>query len=292
MQIGVSSYSFSRLVAQGSMTELDVVTKAKEMGFDTLEFSTIRVPEGETLRGYAAKLREACERVGFRVANYTVTADFLNGADGDLNAEIERVKEEVRIAEVLGAPGMRHDATRGYPADHRGDRSFDGALPRLVEACRAVTEFAAERGIRTMVENHGYCCQDSARVEKLAAGVDHPNFGVLVDMGNFLCVDEDPGQAIGRLMPYAFHVHAKDFHVKPGTAPDPGEGWFPSRGGNYLRGSIIGHGEVPLLQCLRVMRRAGYDGVLSIEFEGMEDPLTGIRVGLENLRKLVQTAYA
>lgn len=292
MQIGVSSYSFSRLVAQGSMTELDVVAKAKEMGFDTLEFSTIRVPEGETLRGYAAKLREACERAGFRVANYTVTADFLNGADGDLNAEIERVKEEVRIAEVLGAPGMRHDATRGYPADHRGDRSFDGALPRLVQACRAVTEFAAERGIRTMVENHGYCCQDSARVEKLAAGVDHPNFGVLVDMGNFLCVDEDPGQAIGRLMPYAFHVHAKDFHVKPGTAPDPGEGWFPSRGGNYLRGSIIGHGEVPLLQCLRVMRRAGYEGVLSIEFEGMEDPLTGIRVGLENLRKLVQTAYA
>lgn len=292
MQIGVSSYSYSRLVAKGAMTELDVVAKAKEMGFDTLEFSTIHVPEGTTLREYAKRLREACENVGFRVANYTVPADFINGSDGNLSAEIERVKEEVRIAEILGAPGMRHDASYGYKADFAGNPSFEGALPRLAEGCRAVTEFAAELGIKTMVENHGYFSQDSERVEKLIATVDHPNFGALIDMGNFLCVDEDPGKAIGRLMPYAFHVHAKDFHTKPGSAPNPGEGWFPSRGGNYLRGSIIGHGDVPLLQCLRVMKRANFDGVLSIEFEGLEDPIEGIRIGLRNLRTLVQTAYA
>lgn len=291
MQIGVSSYSFSRLVGKGEMTELEVVEKAREMGFDTLEFSTIHVPEGETLPSYAEKLRKACDRAGFRVANYTVPADFINGSGGDLRAEIERVKEEVRIAEVLGAPGMRHDATRGFAADYQGEKSFDAALPRLIEGCRVVTEYAASLGIRTMVENHGYFCQDSERVEKLASGVNHPNFGVLIDMGNFLCVDEDPGAAVGRLMPYAFHVHAKDFHVKGGDAPDPGEGWFPSRGGRFLRGAIIGHGDVPVLQCLRAMKRAGYDGVLSIEFEGMEEPLTGIRVGLANLRRLVGLAY-
>jgi sugar phosphate isomerase/epimerase len=292
MQFGVSSYSYSRLVREGKMTELDVVAKAKEQGFDTLEFSTIHVPAGENLRSYAAKLREACDRAGFRVANYTVGADFLNGSGGDLAAEIERVKEEVRIAEILGAPGMRHDATRGFPPDRTGARSFDDALPILVEGCRAVAEFAADLGIRTMVENHGFFCQDSTRVEKLVSGVNHPNFGVLIDMGNFLCVDEDPGTAVGRLMPYAFHVHAKDFHVKPGTAANPGTGWFQSRGGNFLRGAIIGHGDVPIAQCLRAMKAAGYDGVLSIEFEGMEDPLTGIAIGLENLRKLVAAVYA
>jgi sugar phosphate isomerase/epimerase len=292
MQIGVSSYSFSRLVGKGEMTELDVVAKAKEMGFDTLEFASIRVPDGTTLRDYAKRLREACEAVGFRIANYTIPADFINGSDGNLASEIERVKEEVRVAEILGAPGMRHDATYGYTPDYAGNRSFDAALPRLVEGCRAITEFAAELGIKTMVENHGYFCQDSDRVEKLIAAVDRANFGALIDMGNFLCVDEDPGKAIGRLMPYAFHVHAKDFHAKPGTASNPGEGWFPSRGGNYLRGSIIGHGDVPLLQCLRVMKRANFEGVLSIEFEGMEDPIEGIRIGLQNLRALVATAYA
>ncbi len=291
MQIGVSSYSFSRLVSGGQATEIDVVKMAHDMGFDTIEFATIHVPEGETLPSYAEKIRAACEAVGFRIANYTVVADFLNGSGGNLAAEIARVKEEVRIAEILGAPGMRHDATRGFPPGQQGARSFDDALPILVEGCRAVTEFAAELGIRTMVENHGFFCQDSDRVEKLASAVNHPNFGLLVDMGNFLCADEDAAVAVGRVMPYAFHVHAKDFHVKPGTAFPPGTGWFSSRGGNFLRGAIIGHGDVPVEQCLHVMKAADYDGVLSIEFEGMEDPVTGIATGLENLRKMVLRVY-
>jgi sugar phosphate isomerase/epimerase len=109
-------------------------------------------------------------------------------------------------------------------------------------------------------------------------------------MGNFLCVDEDPAKALGRVLPYAFHVHAKDFHVKPGNGPNPGQGWFRSRAGNYLRGAIIGHGEVPIAQCLGIMKRSGYDGVLSIEFEGLEDPLKGIAMGLENLRRYAAEA--
>jgi sugar phosphate isomerase/epimerase len=36
------------------------------------------------------------------------------------------------------------------------------------------------------------------------------------------------------------------------------------------------------------MKKGGYDGVLSIEFEGMEDPLQGIAVGLENLQRFVK----
>ncbi len=291
MQIGVSSYSFSRLVRSGAMRQLDVIAKAKELGFDVIEFSTIAVPEGESLSDYAKRLADEAARVGIPIANYTIGADFLNGSDGDLAAEIARVQDEVRIAELLGAPGMRHDATRGFKAETPGAKHFDAALPRLVEGCRAVSAFAAERGIRTMVENHGLFCQDSERVESLMCAVDHPNFGALIDMGNFICVDEDPRQAIGRLMPYAFHVHAKDFHLKPGTAPNPGEGWALSRGGNFWRGAIIGHGDVPVSACLRVMKRAGYDGVLSIEFEGLEDPLMGMAIGQANLRRYVAESY-
>ena len=88
-------------------------------------------------------------------------------------------------------------------------------------------------------------------------------------------------------MPYGFHCHAKDFHVKSGSEVNPGKGWFESRAGNYLRGAIIGHGNVPVLQCLKIMRRDGFDGVLSIEYEGIEDVLMGIQVGHDNLRQMV-----
>ncbi|NLF22165.1 MAG: sugar phosphate isomerase/epimerase [Lentisphaerae bacterium] len=290
MQIGVSSYSYSRLVRSGAMKQIEVIRAAKEGGFDVIEFSTILKPEDQTLASYAEQLREEARQVGIPIANYTIGADFLNGSNGDLKAEIERVKGEVDIAAILGAPGMRHDATSGFPAGAVGPRGFDDALPRLAEGCRAVTEYAASKGIRTMVENHGFFCQDSERVEKLMNAVGHPNFGTLIDMGNFYCADEDAGKAVGRLARYAFHAHAKDFHIKPGTAFHPGEGWFMSRGGNFLRGAIIGHGDVPLLQALRALKRSGYDGVLSIEFEGMEDVLNALRIGVANLRRLVEHA--
>ncbi|MCB0096060.1 MAG: sugar phosphate isomerase/epimerase [Caldilineaceae bacterium] len=287
MKIGVSSYSFIRLVTSGQMDQVAVIGKAKEIGFDVIEFSKIIVPEGKTLDGYAAELRAEADRLGIDIVNYTVGADFLRGSNGNLQAEIERVKGEVDIAAILGVPGMRHDATSGWPADHIGPKSFDAALPRLAEGCRAVTEYAAAKGIKTMVENHGFFCQESTRVEKLVTAVDHANFGVLIDMGNFLCADDEPASAVGRLMPFAFHCHAKDFHVRSGNEVAPGRGWFQSRAGNYLRGAIIGHGNVPVLQCLKVMQRDGYDGVLSIEYEGIEDVLTGIEIGHENLRRMV-----
>lgn len=290
MKIGVSSYSFNRLVAGGQMPQIAVIAKAKDMGFDVIEFSALDLPKGMRAIDFAPRLKAESDRVGLSVVNYTIGADFINGSNGDWKAEAQRLKDEVRVAKILGAPGMRHDASQGFPAGHKGGRGFDDALPTLVKGCRLVTEFAADLGIRTMVENHGFFCQDSERVEKLINGVNHPNFGALVDMGNFLCADEDPARAVGRMMPYAFHCHAKDFHVKPGTAPNPGKGWFQSRAGNWLRGAIIGHGDVPVTQCLRTMKRAGYDGVLSIEFEGMEDVLAGIADGLANLRRLVQEA--
>ena len=287
MQLGVSSYSYSKLVNKGELKQVEIIARTKDMGFDIIEFSALAVPEGQTPQKHAENLRKECDRVGLPIANYTIGADFLNRSEGDWKKEAERLREEVEVAGILGVPGMRHDATRGYGPEHKGPRSFDDALPTLVKGCREVTEYAAEKGIRTMVENHGFFCQDSVRVEKLINGVAHENFGWLVDMGNFLCADEDPCTALGRAMPYAFHVHAKDFHTKPGYLPDPGKGWMQSRGGNFLRGSIVGQGDVPVVQCLRIMKKAGYDGVLSIEFEGMEDPLLGIETGLANLRRYV-----
>ncbi|HZJ83435.1 MAG TPA: sugar phosphate isomerase/epimerase family protein, partial [Clostridia bacterium] len=260
MKIGVSSYSLMGLVTSGKLKQIDVIALAKKIGFDVIEFIPFILEEGETKEDFALRAKEECARIGIGMGSYTVDADFLNGSEGDLDEEIQRVKGEVDIARILGSKTMRHDATVGFPTNHVGPRDFDAALPRLIEGCREVTEYAQQFGIKTMIENHGFFSQDSDRLEKLVNGVNHPNFGLLVDMGNFLCVDEEPEKAIGKLMPYAFHVHAKDFHIKSGMHPDPGQGWFKSRGGNYLRGAIIGHGDVPILQCMRIVKDAGYEG--------------------------------
>jgi sugar phosphate isomerase/epimerase len=288
MKIGISSYSFGRLVDAGLMTQLEVIPKAKEMGFDEIEFSTFQLPKGETPLSFAPYVREECERVGLKITSYTIGADFLNCPGGDWRAEVERLKDEVKVAQILGSPTMRHDVSIGFPGWYKEKKGFVDVLDVFIKGCREVTKYASDLGIKTMVENHGYFFQDSDRVEMLVTGVNHENFGVLIDIGNFLCVDENPAEAVGRLAPYVFHVHAKDFHVKNGTAPMPGEGWFLSRAGNYLRGSILGHGDVPVVQCLRILTRHGYNGIVSLEFEGIEEPLTGIRISRDNLRAYLE----
>lgn len=290
MKIGVSSYSYSRYVSSGKMKQIEVIAAAKEAGFDVIEFSTIAVPEGKTLPDFAKELKDESDRLSLPIANYTIGADFISGSDGDLDAEVARLKKEVDVAAILGAPGMRHDITYTLPNGKLGLRTFEQSLSRIAKGVREVAAYAQDKGIRTMTENHGFISQDSTRIEKLVSAVDHPNFGVLVDFGNFYCADEDAGTAVGRLAPFAFHAHAKDFHIKPGTGFNPGEGWFMTRGGNFIRGAIIGHGDVPLLQAIRALKRTGYDGVLSVEFEGIEDPALGIRIGGDNLRKLVSLA--
>jgi sugar phosphate isomerase/epimerase len=214
---------------------------------------------------------------------YTFGADFINGSDGDTKAEIEKAKKNIDIAKVLGVSVVRHDATVG----NEKYRTFDDTLDILANACREITIYAQEKGIKTTIENHGFFCQDSDRVEKLVAAVNHKNFGLLTDMGNFLCADEDPAKAFSKVARYAFYAHAKDFHVKSAMLPNPGSGFFRSRGGNFLRGAIIGHGDVPIKQCIQALKQAGYDGYIAIEFEGMEEVIPALKIGLENLRNYI-----
>ncbi|MCD7827695.1 MAG: sugar phosphate isomerase/epimerase [Clostridiales bacterium] len=286
MKFSVSSYSYSSLINSGEKSLFDCISVAKETGFDGIEFIDFDVPESMSLPEYAERVKEKCQSEGLEISAYTIGADFLYGSGGDLDGEIRRLKSQVDIASLLGTDKMRHDATRGYDRGDRGFKSFDDALPRIIRGCREVTEYAASKGVKTMTENHGFFSQDSQRVEKIVNGVKNDNFGLLIDIGNFMCADEDPIEAVGRLAPYAFHVHAKDFHKKSGNAPFFCDGFFKTRGGSYLRGAVIGHGDVPVYQCLSTLISNGYDGYVTVEFEGIESSITGTSFGLNTLKRM------
>ena len=287
MKIGVTSYSYQRYLVGGKMDYFEVITKSAELGYEGIEFSGLGVPASDPGCGdLADKIKRACADAGLPIIGYTISADFLR-AKGGWRAEAERLKTEVDIAARLGAPCMRHDASFGWPEDHAGPKDFETALPILANGCRAVAQYAAGLGVKTMVENHGTFVQASERCEALQKQVDHENFGALVDIGNFLCADDDPVPAVTRMAPYAVHCHAKDFVVKPAGSPDPGEGWFRTLGGAFLCGTIIGEGEVDIPGCIAALKAGGYDGFLSVEFEGPEEIFEALKTGLANLRKSV-----
>lgn len=286
MKLGISVYSFNSLINKGNYSVLDAISYVGETGYDCVELTDLTVPEGETLESYVEKIKTRAKEANVAISGYITYADFMHGKDGDGDSkkEVERVKRNVDTAVQLGAWMMRHDSTWGFRDGSK--RTYKDAIDIIAPMIREVTEYAQSKGIKTMCENHGYFMQDSSRMEALVKAVNHENFGLLVDIGNFMCADENPAEAVVTAAPYAFHVHAKDFLYKPFT-DKPGEGWFPTRAGNHLRGTIVGHGVVPVRQCLEILKKSGYDGVVAVEFEGLEEPLTAVRMGYSFLREII-----
>ena len=275
MKLSVSSYSFGKYRRATGCSYLDLCDKAKEMGFEGIEFIDL---EADDLLKTAREIRAHCETIGLPVIAYTVGADFLAA---DIETEIARVCGCVDVCEALGAPLMRHDVCGKLPDTPL--YSWEDAVAQMVPHIRRVNDYAAAKGIRTCTENHGYIFQYPERVEALIRAVGRESYGWLCDIGNFLCVDADPQHAVSVAARYAFHVHAKDFLRKcDAECPD---GFFPTAGRNWLRGTILGHGAVPVAQCLRILKDNGYDGWVTLEFEGEEECLPALETGLRMLKK-------
>ncbi|MFD0695202.1 sugar phosphate isomerase/epimerase family protein [Paenibacillus sp. GCM10027628] len=281
MKLGVSSYSLYRALQSGEMDILGVIDWIADQGGEHVEI----VPLGFELAGkpeVADAIREKAQSRGLEVSNYAIGANFATETEEAYLQEIARVKEEVDLAARLGVKRMRHDVAHSKDTSIH---SFHRELDRLAVACRQIADHAAQYGIVTSVENHGYFVQASDRVQALVRAVDRPNFRTTLDIGNFLCVDEDPVAAVKNNLPIASMVHVKDFYRRP-SYQNPGEGWFTTTSGNYLRGAIAGHGDIDIREVLRVVKSSGYDGCISLEFEGMEECKSGTKIGLDNLRRL------
>lgn len=283
MKISVSSYSFMQYIRAGKMTQFETIAKAKELGFDAIEFTTIDGESHEERLKNAKKYREEAEKLGMIINAYTIGANLFKEDKAEATEEIERLKKELLVAKELGAPLMRHDVC--YTLSKTGNgRSFDLMLPTIAKNARELTEYAQTLGIKTCSENHGFIAQDSDRVERLYNAVNHENYGLLVDMGNFACADENSVTAVSRLAPYAIHAHAKDFIIRKERF---GRCQLETRGCNYIGGVAVGEGDIPVKQCLAILKKAQYEGFLSIEYEGCDDCIDGIKRGLENLKKFL-----
>ena len=285
MKLGISVYSFKKHILETKCNYIDICNLTKEIGFDGIEFTRLDNPEYNITTDCIAAAKEIkahCDSIGLEIASYTVSANMLSD---DMEAMVEDLFKCVDVAEILGVKVMRHDVCFRLPNKYL--YGYKEAIADMVPYIRRVTEYAKSKGIKTCLENHGRIFQAPERVEELIRAVNSDNYGWLVDIGNFICVDADPTRAIQIAAPYAFHVHVKDFICKSGELRRP-SGFSTTASGNFLRGTVIGHGDVPVATCINRLRDTGYDGWVSIEFEGMEECIPAIKAGYEYLRDIIK----
>jgi sugar phosphate isomerase/epimerase len=269
---------------QGTMDIYDVIRWAADLGAQHIEMVPglgFRIDETEDT---PERIRDCAREAGLDISNYAIGANFITDDTESYKREIERVMRQVDIAARLGATRMRHDVA-SRPLSEIGVNQFEEDLPKLAKACERIADYAAQAGITTSVENHGYYIQASDRVQRLVHAVGKDNFRTTLDVGNFLCADENSVVAVKRNIGIASMVHLKDFYYRPSYRA-PGNGWFPTAGGNFLRGAIVGQGDVDMWEVIRTVKHSGYDGYISIEFEGLEDCIFGTKTGFENALRI------
>ena len=289
MQFGFSSYSFYQYLRDGRMSLLDVIDWIAASDATHMEIATVSLsPEisNDTSAldrdtAMIAALKQRSADTGVTLSNLVVPGDLL-GTPDEVAATKDRLKRHLDLAAELGIGLFRHDVAK-WAHRARDVAEFESLLPRMVEACQEIAQYAAQYGITSSVENHGLLMNGSERVRRLLYLVDEPNFKTTLDVGNFMSVDENPVVAVAANAPYASIVHLKDFYVR---RQNPGEGWNLTPGGSYLLGSIVGYGDLDMHSIVGGIVDADYDGFVSIEFEGIEDALVGASRGLENAQRI------
>ncbi|GAA1490811.1 sugar phosphate isomerase/epimerase family protein [Brachybacterium sacelli] len=292
ISLGFSSYSFHSQISTGAMTLPQVIDWVAAHDGEHLELASLgdspdaTIPNIASDPAYVDQIRAAAERAGVTLSTLAIGANFFTDDTEELAAQIDRVKAHVDLADRLGIRQMRHDVVAHAGLSGDDTPLFEQALAPIVAASTEIAQYAATKGVTTSLENHGFFVQAADRVRRIVQAVDEPNFRTTLDVGNFVCVDEDPTVSVPQNLPYAMVVHLKDFYIRPADA-DPGEGWFRSRGGKHLRGAVVGNGDIDLRSVARSITDSGYTGFVSIEFEGWEDCLLGCERGLANARRLL-----
>ena len=145
-------------------------------------------------------------------------------------------------------------------------------MDRLEDGCKRLADYAAERSVRLAFEPEpGMFIDTMPKFEELHARVNHPAFGLTLDVGHLVCMGETPiGDQIRRWKDWLWNVHLDD--MRPGVH-------------DHL---LFGEGVVDFADVFAALREIDYQGMASVELSRhSHDAVNTARRSIEFLRRLV-----
>jgi sugar phosphate isomerase/epimerase len=265
MRIAVSSRSFREPLKTRELKLNQVPGACAVLGFEFVELND----EFLRTRGRTGRLLAALSRddqanpppdlspftlgqleKGLRAANarlvcFTADNDFVPAEPETLTEQVRYVKAVIGVARYLNC-----NMVRLWLTESLAHTKFV-ATPTL-DAFRDVTATATKAGVRLALEHRFGHLDEIEAIVYIVEQVRSYNLGVCLNFGHL------PGSAwrvgLTRLAPYTIHVHAwsREFDAE----------------GNETAVSY------PI--CMSTLKHSGYQGFISIEYEGTGDPLNGI----------------
>jgi sugar phosphate isomerase/epimerase len=271
--IGVSTYSFWQF--RGDRLGIEAcIDKAAAMGFDGVEILHVQMQDES--RAAIGRIKRRAHSLGMALMGFSTHQGFVSPDEDQRRAEIRKTLQQIELASLLGIPTMRINtgrwgtiksfdelmALKGIEPPLEG-HTEEEAFGWVTGAIEKLLPRAEECGVVLGLENHWGLGRTAEGVLRIVEAIRSPSLQMTLDTGNFL---ERPYEQMGRMasspVPIVL-VQAKTYYG--------GGRWYTL--------------DLDYAKIAELLRRRGYRGWISLEFEGNEKPESGVPKSLELLRR-------
>ena len=248
---------FRELLHAKTMSVEDWIRMASELGLDGIEMYEPYLAGRE--EDYMARLSDTVRNAGLEISMFTSYADF-SSPDPAIRAEqVSHAEQAVDMAVAFGTDIVR--MTAGSWIEGIGQ---DEVLSNIASGFRECLDYAESRGVALALEDHpeiGTKITDFIRILEL---VDDDRLKVNLDTSNPMVSGDNAVDLAELVKDRVVHLHASDRDKD-------------------LEHTIEGEGVVDFPGVFRILKRAGFDGWISLEAGGKKGK-EGIRQGIEYVK--------
>jgi sugar phosphate isomerase/epimerase len=274
-RIGVSTYSFWQFKNEALRDVGKCIDLAANMGFDAVEILHRQMTDESDAALQQLKRRAFLH--GLDLCGFSIHQGFVSPDAAERKKNVDHTIRCLEMAYKLGIPTVRINTgrwgtiksfdelmkNRGIEPNLPGYTDDDG-FKWCIDCLQECLPTAERCGITMGLENHWGLGRTPEGVMRIVHAVNSPWLQVTMDTGNFL---EDPYEKLELLAPRTVYVQAK----------------------TYFGGGLWYSLDLDNDRIATILNQHKYRGYIALEFEGQENPLTGIPKSLEVLRKAYGT---
>jgi sugar phosphate isomerase/epimerase len=283
MKVGIDSYCYHRFLGEvyphqsapdKQLTMEDFIKRAKELEVDGVSLESCFFPRFDA--AYLSEIKGMLDEYNFDRVYAWGHPDGLEG--GKNEAAYDEMVDHIEYANAIGAKVMR---VVGSSLMFR----FEDHGPQIEKLSRMFTnamKVADNYGIKLADENH--IDYNADEMLELIHNVNHPNFGINFDTGNFMRVLDDPIQGMEKLARFTFSTHVKDLKINPQAAVNA---WY------FFSCTPVGDGIVDNQRLAQLLKDADYEGFLAMEIDTLhpdynDDEDDAVAKSVAELKRIAQ----
>ena len=242
-----------------------------ELGFDVIELHTSAFESTDV--GYLRELKMGLMKKGLPLGYIGISNDFGRPVD-EHPEQIALIKKWIDVADFMSCPLVRVFGAY-IPEDCEDEEAL---WPPMIAGFQEVADYGYDKGILVGLQNHNHNNVTRTGDDLLRAlrKTDRPYFTHILDTGQYAGSpgasghqdsshpDYDCYDSIAMTAPYAVYVRTKFYHIDSGV-----EEWL-----DYPR-------------ILDILVEVGYNGPLSVVYEGESDAIDSMEKAAKYLRPLI-----